>query len=147
MIGVNHKAYYTAYFLSDYIFYCMPLLINIFLLVIVDYQPFLAYSCIKTLNMFIFGFVLIALIYLIVFIFRNQEKAFKNSGVFIYILGFWVADALACIRGEYFYQVSSEKGSHWKLLFILNPFIYNEWTIGYAEKNTHGPEGDYNFNF
>ena len=122
----------------------MPVLLIIIATSLFQGAYFLDYMLIKVLNMFSFGFVILPLIYLFSFVFSDQETAFKYSGVVIYAFGFFIADSLACIYETKFYTLYT--GSVWsKYPLMIYPFVFNYWTLGYAERNQPDEMHRYNF--
>ena len=99
---------------------------------------------IKTLNLTVYGIVIIPITYLLSFLFKDQETAFKNSGLILYFFGFLIADTFSSVLEDDFYLVHSDQ--LWKLAIMLNPFMFNYWTLGYPSKDKHPQEQDFNFN-
>ena len=144
IIGVKNHAYHFAYFISDFILYFVPVSIFIMICFALRYSMFTDYYIVKTFSLSTFGLVIIPITYLLSLFFKDQDYAFRNSGVILYTLGFMIADAFASNSEKEFYVMTPEEP--WKLIVMLYPFNFHYWTQGYSEANVHTPDKDYNFN-
>ena len=104
MMGLRTVPYYIGYFISDYIFYIIPNLLVVVLCNSLSITLFTDYQIVKISCMVTFGAILIPLSYLIGFVFKDYDNAFRNSGLILYTFGFLTADAISCISHTNFYK-------------------------------------------
>ncbi len=121
-IGMKPLAYYVGSYIIDFIFFMVPTIGFIIILFPLNIKYFIINGSWAELlaAMTTFGLSMISLTYLISFMFKTANNAFKYSGVIFLLIGLFLPAFVGGILGGL-----SEYGTPYKILryvMTLNPF-------------------------
>ena len=129
-MGLRTVPYYIGYYICDYIFYIIPNMIIVIACNCMRLVLFTDYQIVKVSCMVAFGSVLIPISYLIGFVFKEYDNAFRNSGLILYTFGFLVADAISSISHSEFYKIDQDL-SRYRFFAMIDPFVFYYWAQGF----------------